>query len=103
MFGYIYILSHKDNVYIGSTIDIFRRLYEHNYEYKVNTKNKFYNYVRSTNGFDEWDFDLLEQSEFESVAELRKKEYYYIKEFKPNLNTIKSKRQGYFNMVLRFK
>lgn len=96
MFGYIYKLSHENNIYIGSTINIFERLYSHDHSWKV-VNNKFYRYVKTTNGFNDWILEMLEECEFQSIDELRNKEYLYIEQINPNLNTVKSKRTEFFH------
>ena len=40
---------------------------------------------------------MLEEREFQSIDELRNKEYLYIKQINPNLNTVKSKRTEFFH------
>jgi hypothetical protein len=77
--------------YYGSTTCIDNRVSEHKWKWN-NINNKSYNYkvyriVRENGGFDNWEFEIIEFYKCNSKKELELREKYYIKKFKPNLNT----------------
>jgi len=95
--GKIYKLCCKDptitEIYIGSTLNQYRRKHEH----KSNCNNpnrKMYNYyvyqfIRENGGFENWDIVILEEYPTENKNELVWKEREYIELLQPALNSVK--------------
>jgi predicted GIY-YIG superfamily endonuclease len=86
MIGIIYKLamSNTDNtVYIGSTINLRRRKYNHK---KSSTHNPapVYKYIISKGGFQNFDLFEIERIEFTNKKELYEREKHYIKEMRRN-------------------
>ena len=95
IFGIIYLIKHKTcddkKVYIGSTIDLKRRIRLHrkrcNNEKCKNYKNKLYQYIRENGGFNEYEFIILECYVCNFKHELYDREDDYIKNYPNNLNS----------------
>lgn len=91
--GIIYKLFCKDydDFYIGSTIDFHHRKRCHKTD--CNNKNrksynyKLYKFIREHNGFDSWEFEILELGEYENKYLLHDRERYFIETLKPSLNS----------------
>ena len=82
----VYKISCKDEnikeVYIGSTTNLNMRKLQHKYRCN-NEKDKKYNYnvynfIRSNGGYDNWQFDVLEQLNCNNKTELHTRERYHI-------------------------
>ena len=92
--GVVYKLFCKDydDCYIGSTIDFNNRKRQH--KTNCNNKNsknynlKVYKFIREHNGFDSWEFEVLEQNEYENKYLLRDREANFVKILKSNLNSV---------------
>jgi predicted GIY-YIG superfamily endonuclease len=85
----IYKIYSKDptvtEFYIGSTIDLRKRLYVHKHHCK--TKNiKIYNYINEHGGWSAFSHEILETFSCESSIQKLDKERNFIKELKPSLN-----------------
>jgi predicted GIY-YIG superfamily endonuclease len=71
--------------YIGSTIDLRKRLYVHKHHCK--TKNiKLYNYINEHGGWSNFKHEILETFSCESSLQKLDKERSYIKDLNPTLN-----------------
>ena len=72
--------------YIGSTIDLRKRLYVHKHDCK--TKNmKLYNYINQNGGWSNFSCEILETFSCESLSQKSDKERRFIEDLKPSLNT----------------
>ena len=91
--GIIYKLFCKDydDCYIGSTTDFNTRKRKHKNDCNnKNSKNynlKVYKFIREHNGFDSWEFEVLEQNEYENKYLLRDREANFVKILKSTLNS----------------
>jgi len=73
--------------YIGSTSNLELRKQKHEYDCMDGT-SKVYQFIRENKGFDNFEFEILEDNiEFNHKKELHKIERYYIEELKSNLNS----------------
>jgi len=101
MKGIVYKIYCRDSsiteFYVGSSVDFENRKYEHKYNCN-NIKRKEYNskvyrYIRENAGWDNWDFEILLETEVDSKEQLR---LLYEREFqidlKPELNVIQEGR-----------
>jgi len=95
--GKIYKLCCKDptitEIYIGSTLNQYRRKHEHKGTCN-NPNNRRYNlyvyqFIRENGGFENWDLVILEEYPTENKNELVWKEREYIELLKPALNCVK--------------
>ena len=91
--GYIYKLesSFEDpGIYVGSTVNMRTRKNKHKSNCNNSNSNKYnyklYQYIRDYGGFNNWFMLTLEEFEYEELQELRKREDYWIKELKADLN-----------------
>lgn len=89
--GIIYMIKCKDpNIkesYIGSTVNLELRKQKHEFCCMDGT-SKVYQFIRENKGFDNFEFEILEDNiEFNIRKELNKIERYYIEELKSNLNS----------------
>ena len=90
--GWVYKLFCEDaqEFYIGSTTDFHKRKISHKTD--CNNKNskqynyKVYKFIREHNGYDNWEFEILEESEYENKYLLYDRERYFIETLKPTLN-----------------
>jgi len=77
MRGWIYCISCKDSnidyEYIGSTNNFSRRVKEHKRLSKYK-KRRLYNYIRKYGGWDNWQCDIIDYGNYESLKDLREKE-----------------------------
>ena len=82
----IYKLYSKEcsDFYIGKTANITSRISNHRYNSNLNINRKLYNVINQYGGFDNWDFDILEQGNIDNASE---REKYYCNLYKPTLNT----------------
>ena len=93
MVVYIYRMNVKDKFYIGSTKDIHKRKWEHNYDcYHQNRKHynyKVYKYIRDNcNDWSEVSFQILDVYDDINKKFRKEIEQYYIDYFSNNLNMI---------------
>jgi len=95
--GKIYKLCCKDpnitEIYIGSTLNQYRRKHEHKRDCN-NPNRKAYNlyvyqFIRENGGFENWDIVILEEYPAENKNELVWKEREYIELLQPALNCVK--------------
>jgi hypothetical protein len=86
---YIYLLKCKNenikDCYIGSTKDIIKRKYQHQY-LSTFKDNKLYNFIRNNNNIENFDFIILEEFETDIVKERYEKERFFIELYKTTLN-----------------
>ena len=80
-----------NEIYIGSTADyesrcLNHRSYCHNVKHP-NYGNKVYNYIRANGGFGNFTIDVIEHYPCANKTAMRKREQYWINEYKPTLNT----------------
>ena len=99
--GKIYKLCCKDTsvteIYIGSTLNQYRRKCEHKRKCENKRKcndpnNKIYNFpvyqfIRDNGGFDNWDLIILEEYPAKNKNDLLWKEREWIEKLKPTLNS----------------
>ena len=91
--GIIYKLFCKDadEFYIGSTTNFHQRKWQHKSSCNnVNTKDynyPVYKYIRNNNGFNEWEFEILELGEYQDKNCMKNRERYFIETLKPSLNS----------------
>ena len=91
--GVVYKLFCKDynDCYVGSTTDFHQRKRQHktnwNNENSKNYNLKVYKFIREHNGFDSWEFEVLEQNEYENKYLLRDREANFVKILKSTLNS----------------
>lgn len=96
MKGCVYKLynTNCEKFYIGSTIDLNKRIEYHKRdateENRPLYKSYKYQYIRENGGFENWIFEILEEREFEDRRELTLLEQFYMYIHKPSLNIIKS-------------
>lgn len=102
----IYKLSCNDNsipdFYIGSTTDIFTRQRGHKSRCNNPKDEKYnypvYNYIRENGGFDNWNFQIIQQYNAIDKNDLESQEKYWILRENPKLNTtmpVHDKKQYY--------
>jgi len=88
--AYIYKLKRTDieddNIYIGSTKDVFTRLQEHISKYKSNSTRKLYDYIRKNGDINNWEMVIIDKIEYNTRRELINKEREYFELYKPSLN-----------------
>jgi len=86
---YIYkIQLDNDNLYIGSTINISRRLWEHKNKFNNGSERLLYKKIRELNC--DFKMEIIEQFNVFNNKEKLQKEQEYILSLKPNLNEVKS-------------
>jgi hypothetical protein len=101
MKGSVYKIYCKDSsiteFYVGSSCDFHQRKRKHKSSCN-NPKDKQYNYkvyryIRNNGGYDNWDFEILLETEVENNKELKLKyEAKYQLDLKPELNVIQEGR-----------
>jgi len=92
----VYKLSCKDEnvkeVYIGSSTNLYMRKSLHksrcNNEKDKSYDFKLYKFIRENGGYDNWQFDVLEEVKCNSKLELHTKERYHIELHDNNLNRV---------------
>lgn len=88
--AYIYKLcrgdKQDDNIYIGSTVDIFSRLQEHKNKCKK-SNTKLYKYIRENGGYENWNFIIIDKFDYKTKQDLILREAYHQELLKPTLNT----------------
>jgi hypothetical protein len=81
----IYKLFCKNKIfnkfYIGHTVDIKNRMSLHKSRL-LNNNNEVYNYIRTTGGFENWDYEILTQQKLNNKSEALKLEQTYIYKYK---------------------
>ena len=98
MIGTVYVIVVDNDRYIGSTIDIKKRVYQHQY---LLDKNKHHNYMLQElfNQGLELEINILIQKEFDSDIDLRIAEQLAIEEYNPKYNIIRDVLQEYLFTV----
>ena len=94
--GVIYKLVCKDiNViecYVGSTVSVRNRKAKHKYNcHNVNAtgyKMRLYQYIRESDGWENWDLIELERIEYERKPELKARERYHMELLGATLNSL---------------
>jgi len=89
----IYKIYCKDtsitDVYIGSTKDFYKRKYSHKSSCNNSTLKdynmKVYTFMRENGGFDNWDFEVIEEN-IEDKVQALVREKYYIEFYNTSLN-----------------
>ncbi len=88
MRGFIYkIVITENDIYVGSTIDLYMREASHNSRYKSNKDNKLYKTAIEKN-IEKLKCELLEEIDFDKLEELKQKEEKYRLKLNANLNDI---------------
>ena len=90
--GTIYMIRCKDksikDCYVGSTTNLELRKEKHRFDC-MDSNRKVYKFIRDNKGFDNFEFEILEDNiEFDHKKELHKIERYYIEEFQSSLNMV---------------
>ena len=92
----IYKCYCKDNfvkdIYIGSTIDLEKRIKFHKKDYDEKQPKKLYDCMDLNGGFSNWVFESLEENKAEDRTSIRKREQHYMNELKPSLNQVRAYR-----------
>jgi len=88
----IYKLYSKDcsECYIGKTSNISSRISNHRYNSKVKLDKKLYSTIEKYGGFENWNYDILEEGNIDNPFE---RENFYCNIYKPRLNTNKPNRK----------
>ncbi len=94
--GEVYILLNNNNIYIGSTINLKKRLITHRNAAKKG-KSKFYNYVREI-GFENFKHFTVEKITFTHIKELRVLEQQYLNLYKKASFNILNDNESYLNI-----
>ena len=96
---YVYKLFNPDcdGFYIGCTTNMKQRMYKHktrcNCENAYGHNLKLYRYIRSNNGYDSWQYEILEYIRNSiNIKELHGIERKYIEQLRPSLNIQKPNR-----------
>ena len=94
MKGYVYVIKCKDenikDCYIGSTINLCRRIKQHKSD--CNNPNskahiyKVYEFIRNNGGFDNWTIETIKEVEVNDKIELKRYEAEQYDLLKPSLN-----------------
>lgn len=96
---YIYKLVCKDqsieDIYIGATKDIKKRIREHRAESHLENRDAFhlkkYTMIRNCGGFENWDLEIIEEMNCNDRKYVLDREHNYIQNLKPKLNIRKLK------------
>ena len=72
--------------YIGSTIDLIKRLYTHKCHCKSRSSKKLYNYINENGGWENFNCDIIENVSCTSSSVKHDRERHYIESLKPTLN-----------------
>jgi len=103
----IYKCYCKDNsvkdIYIGSTIDLEKRIKFHKKDYDEKPAIKLYNCMKLNGGFSNWVFESLEENKAEDRTSIRQREQYYMNELKPSLNSVRAYLTSEERRVIRNK
>lgn len=85
----VYRIVVGDEFYIGSTVDITKRLIHHKYDLNTNVKcMKLYDKLRELDlGFDDIEITIIQNYPCNDKRDLRMREGIYQRELKPTLNT----------------
>tara|TARA_R110002153_G_scaffold42788_1_gene121349 strand:+ start:4447 stop:4740 length:294 start_codon:yes stop_codon:yes gene_type:complete len=90
MKGFIYELRNNNcnETYIGSTKNIQQRIRQHRYNSTKGKESKrlLYRIIREMGGYDDWEFNVLEEIECNNREELFAYEKLMIAQLKPSLN-----------------
>lgn len=81
--GFIYLLQHKNNIYIGSTNNMTNRYYKHKYDSKKK-ENKLYSYIKDIGGIDNFKILNIDTINYNNTNELKQLEQNYINLFRIN-------------------
>jgi group I intron endonuclease len=88
------IVCRNDNVknmYVGSTVDLDKRKREHKslcYNKNFSSYNlKVYKFIRENDGFDNFEFEILEEVCCQNKQQLLEREKFYIECLEPTLNS----------------
>lgn len=84
----IYKICCENEMYIGHTTNLYKRIQRHQYSIRNNFNTKLYNYIKGKF----WYLEIIEMFPCQSSREANEREQYFIKMLKPSLNTIKSYR-----------
>ena len=95
--GKIYKLCCKDanitDIYVGSTVNQYRRKHAHKSTCNNTNSNNYnfyvYQFIRENGGFENWDLVILEEYSAQNKGELSWKEREWIERLKPSLNSVK--------------
>jgi len=91
MKGFIYKIYCKDTniteCYIGSTNNFGNRKRNHKYRYNNTNKYKVYEFIRKNGGYNNWDFEIIKEVEYDDKYQLKEVERSYIETLKAELNT----------------
>lgn len=88
----IYQLIIGKDTYVGSAINLNRRLYTHKWSCVKDVKNKLYDTIRENGGWENVSHKILEKCDVEDEIGLLKREQYWMDEVRPTLNNSYAKR-----------
>lgn len=90
----IYRITINGNIYIGSTVNLQKRLYTHKAKYDAfcngSCKRKIYEIIYLNGGWNCCQIELIEEYECETNIEARIKEEYWKRFYNANMNTKKA-------------
>jgi len=75
-----------EEFYIGSTINLYDRIRQHENLFNTGCKYKVYEFIRQNGGLSNWEISPIEIFKLLDEDELRQYEQFYIDEYKPILN-----------------
>lgn len=86
--GTIYKLFCKttNDCYVGSTIDFNNRKKQHKQDYYF-SNSKLYKFIRENNGFDNFEYEILEKKTYPGILTMREREREFFELLNPTLNT----------------
>tara|TARA_R110001632_G_C11067822_1_gene386885 strand:+ start:89 stop:526 length:438 start_codon:yes stop_codon:yes gene_type:complete len=72
--------------YIGSSVNLYNRIIQHEYLFNKGCKYKVYEFIRENGGLINWEINPIEIFNLIDEDELRQYEQFYIDEYNPILN-----------------
>ena len=79
-----------NDIYIGSTINMYNRLRTHKSKCNNNSYNTYlYKFIRDNGGWNNWNYFILENYNCENYNQLIKRERYWIEKLNSKLNSVK--------------
>ena len=86
-------IDNDEIVYVGSTVNYKKRMSRHKSDYKSeNSKNygkPLYIYIRDNGGFNNYEFEIIDEVECECKKDALMIENKYIEQYKPKCNIVK--------------
>jgi len=101
--GCVYMIHNNENIYIGSTCDLDRRIREHKRSCKnENCKEyhfKLYKIIRECGGFDKFYIDIIEK--YKLREDWQEAEKTFIRNLQPNMNDTTYKKNKDSNKIIK--